>query len=281
MSAIELAVAWVLAIVVALAPPGRKSYYPDAEETQQEAEVRLESVAQDVVEIVYDPDTDPLFEGPYGRARSTTLMLAIMLNESGFRKDVDFGLGKHARGDGGRSWCLMQLNIGKGPTLKWNYVQDRKPRWGDDPSEIFEGYFGEDLVTDRRRCISEGYKYMRLSLRGCKSNPLEHRLAAYVSGKCTDGFEGSSDRFKTAARWFQARRHLMTFSEEDVLQEWPAWQRSRNAFVVSTRTSTNELRDAHAALRKAAQKLTLQAISSQKKMPEAVASRETEPPAQN
>ncbi len=281
MSAIELAVAWTLSIIVAIAPPGRKSYYPDAEETQQEAEVRLESVAKDVVEIVYDPDTAPLFEGPYGRARSVTLMLAIMTNESGFRKDVDFGLGKYARGDGGRSWCLMQLNIGKGSTLKWNYVQDRKPRWGDDPLEIFTGYFGEDLVTDRRRCISEGYKYMRLSLRGCKSNPLEHRLAAYVSGKCTDGFEGSADRFKTAARWFQARRGLMVFNEAEVLQDWPAWQRSRNALVVSTRTSTNELRDAHAKLRKEAQRLLSLRTLDPKRGPEVVASRETDSPAQN
>ena len=129
-------IAWIMAFIVAVAPPGRMLYFPDAQETKEEATVRYNEIAQDVVEVVYDPNTKPLFRGSTGRARTVSVILSIMLHESGFRRDVDLNLGKYARGDKGNSWCLMQLNVGTGRTLKWNKKHNRKVRWNDPPEEI-------------------------------------------------------------------------------------------------------------------------------------------------
>lgn len=48
-------------------------------------------------------------------------VLTVVFHESGFRRDVHSGVGKWARGDQGRSWCLGQLLVGRssaaGPRL--------------------------------------------------------------------------------------------------------------------------------------------------------------------
>lgn len=237
MSAIELAVALVLSIVTTIYSPGEKIYYPAAEETKEEATMRVGDISGDVVEIAFNPDTEPLFDGPYGRTRTAILMLAIMTNESGFRKDVDFALGPDGRGDGGRSWCLMQLNIGKGTTIKWNWVENRVPYWGDDPLNLFNGYYGYELVADRRLCLSEGLKAMTASMRACKKLPLNQRLAGYVIGNCNnpEGYPGSEDRFATAMKWYVRTKALRTYSETDVLAQWADWQKVRHPNVVSSR----------------------------------------------
>jgi hypothetical protein len=270
MSALELAVSWVLSIITTVYNPGDKIYYKDAQETVEEAEARVNDIAGDVVEVVYNPETKPLFLGEYGRVKTAALVAAVMTNESGFRKDVDYGLGPYSRGDGGRSWCLMQLNIGKKRTIKWNWVQDRIPKWNDLESEIFEGYYGQELVTDRRLCIVEGMKLMSASMKACKRLPLQQRLAGYVIGSCSnpDGYPGSEDRFATAMRWYNARATMLTkfienkigeckdgvppeyqwacndedwksqvkFNDEAVLAGWAEWQQKRHSYPVSSKT---------------------------------------------
>lgn len=270
MSAIELAVAWVLSIVTAVYSPGDKIYYDAAQETKQEAEERVLDIAGDVVEVVYNPETNSLFSGEHGRAKTATLVLAVMTNESGFRKDVDLGVGPYARGDGGRSWCLMQLNIGRKRTIRWNYVQDRVPRWNDLTSEVFDGYYGSELVSERRLCVSEGLKIMSASMKACHNLPLNRRLAGYVIGSCSnpDGYPGSEDRFAKAMRWYNARTKMLTkhietgmgecrdlkpgsvyqwacdhkeewksqiaVTDAQIAAEWPEWQKSRHPFKVSS-----------------------------------------------
>lgn len=212
-------IAWILSFIVSVAPPGRKTFYPEAQETRVEAQERYESIAEDIVDVVYDPNTKALFRGSNGRSRTVSVILSIMLHESGFMRNVDYGVGKYARGDQGNSWCLMQLNIGAGRTLKWNVKHDRPPRWGDDPADIFDGYKGEELVKDRQLCIREGLKILRLSFSSCRGLPLNQRLRVYASGSCENGAEGSAARMNTAIRWFQnTRDRRIEFKDSDIMQ---------------------------------------------------------------
>jgi hypothetical protein len=220
---------WILAFITAVAPPGRKLYYPHAQETREEAMVRYNDIAQDVVEVVYDSNTKPLFRGKTGRARTVSVILSIMFHESGFRKDVDLNLGKYARGDKGNSWCLMQLNIGTGRTLKWNKKHNRRVRWDDPPEEIHHGYTGPELIADRKLCIREGLRVLRLSMGGCRKLPLNQRLRAYASGNCKNGAKQSEVRMGTAMRWYAKSRAKRQFVDSDILASVTRLQQQRAA----------------------------------------------------
>lgn len=215
----EPIIAWILAFMVSVAPPGRTTFYTEAQETQEEAQARYQSIAEDVVDVVYDPSTKVLFRGSNGRARTVSVILSVMLHESGFMRNVDYGVGKYARGDQGKSWCLMQLNVGSGRTIKWNTKHDRPPRWGDDPADIFEGHTGEELVKDRKICIREGLKILRLSFSSCRGLPLDQRLRVYGSGSCEKGSKGSAVRMGTAIRWFQnSSVQRREFKDSDIMK---------------------------------------------------------------
>jgi hypothetical protein len=74
-------------------------------ETRGEALVRWHLIAKTIGEVSSNP--------PKGWRGSPDLMartiLSITRNESGWRRDVHSGIGKRARGDGGRSVCLGQI----------------------------------------------------------------------------------------------------------------------------------------------------------------------------
>ena len=244
----NLITAWIFSFILAVAAPGRPQYIPDAVESKEEGIIRLNSVAEDIAAVVWDEDEKPIFKGPQGRARTAAVLLSIILYESTFRKDVDLGLGKHARGDGGKSWCLMQINIGKGNTRPYNPTmrrfalpackegqepcqvyqkvcpigqktcgKDQKvcPSRACDPTdEIREGYAGEELVANRKLCISEGLHILQASL--CTALPVSDWLRAYASGTCDMGSEASQIRMGTAINWFN--RHRPTFTDIQILE---------------------------------------------------------------
>lgn len=211
-------IAWLLTFMVAVAPTNRRQFYPDAQETQQEAEARYNSIASDIVSVVYNRDNPPLFNGPDGRSRSASVVMGIMMHESGFRRDVDYGIGRYGRGDGGRSWCLMQIKTGDGRTATWNKAKNRFKQWGDPESELVQGWTGQELVTDRKKCIEAGYRIIRASFQMCRSLPVADWLSVYASGQCAtegDGAEKSQARMNTALNWFNA--HRPPFSDADIL----------------------------------------------------------------
>jgi hypothetical protein len=184
-TALEKAHAWVLSFIVKNAPPGRKVYFPQGQETEEEALERYKDIAWDIVELAYSKETAPIFKSQnHGRTQMASVWLGIMLHESGFTKHVDYNLGNFGRGDGGLSWCMMQMRIGKGRTVPWNAVEDRQPWWGDNPDDIFPGFEGEDLILDRQKCIGEAHHLIRLSFKKCETLPLLERLTAYTIGKC-------------------------------------------------------------------------------------------------
>jgi len=214
--------AWILSFFVAFAPPGRKVPYKDAIETKEQSLARYESIAHDIVAVVYDPATKPLFRGPDGRARTVSVILSVMHHESSIMRHIDLNLGPYARGDGGRSWCMMQIKVGKGKTLPWNTKHDRPIRWNDPESEIFRGYTGPELIADRKLCISEGLRILRLSFGQCSKLPIQDRLRSYASGNCQEGEAASHNRMNTAMGWFAksyrpelADARVMSWLEED------------------------------------------------------------------
>lgn len=202
-------IAWILSFMTVLAPPGRPQFLPEAKETQVEATERYDSIARDIQEVVLSEP--PVFRGAYAQSRTTALILSLMLHESSFRKDVDFGVGSKARGDHGNSWCLMQINIGTGKTLSWNTVRGRFARPGDDSAEVELGWTGRELVEDRKKCIRAGLRVVRGTL--CNNLPQLEWLRAYASGSCSYGSEESQRRMGVAIRWFNSHKPPMTDAE--------------------------------------------------------------------
>lgn len=208
---------WVMMFITMHAPPGRPQFIEEAKETKEEATARYESIGTDIHEVL---KTDkPLFGGKHGKARTTAVILSLMLHESGFRKDVDTGIGTQARGDHGNSWCMLQQNVGRGRTLAWNIKQDRpayaicKPEQVsstrypcDQADDVHPGYTGPELVADRKNCIRAGLRAMRMSFAACRSLPTADWLRSYASGSCTGGSEASARRMNLAMTWFSNHR---------------------------------------------------------------------------
>lgn len=172
----EAMYAWLLTFLLNVAPYGTCTE-PACYETQPEYEQRIELTLDAALSVAYDIDEQPLFPGAWGREVSVMHMLAVADHESGhFRKDVDDG---RKRGDGGASWCLMGVMVGKG---------------------LAEGHTGKQLVADRRMCFSVGYHIMRLSLKQCGRNL--HGLAVYASGSCHLGRSVAADMMRQGRSWF-------------------------------------------------------------------------------
>lgn len=140
---------------------------------------RYASIADDALAVATD---GPLFGGPLGAERTALFMLSIASYESGFHPLVDSG---RWRGDGGRSWCLMQINIGAYRTA--------------------EGWSGRDLVSHRRRCFTAALRALRDSVAMCKSMHGADAFSAYAHGRCLRGSRAMRARLGRAQAWEQSR----------------------------------------------------------------------------
>jgi hypothetical protein len=202
--------------MVSVAPPGRKTYIPEAQESVEEASTRYESIAKDVAYVVWNKQENPIFQGSRGRERTAMVLLAVATFESSFRKDVDLGVGKMSKGDGGKSWCLNQVNLGR-----------LNPE-GSTPNRILvtigggfkitdhqdEGWSGQDLVDDRQKCFHAALSILRSSFSACARNPIEERLTQYASGHCDQGEEASRLRMGLSLRWMGTK--LPKFKDIDI-----------------------------------------------------------------
>lgn len=157
-------IAWAVALMMSWAPPGR-SRIQDAVETPEEGRARYEEIARAAARVAYDPALEPLVRGPRARATTTAVLLSIAYHESGFRRDVDLGIGKLARGSGVDS-CLLQVRVGRGTTA--------------------EGWTHEDLVGDREKCFRAGRVLIKRSFGACRRLPMLDWLGAYTRGRCTE-----------------------------------------------------------------------------------------------
>jgi hypothetical protein len=185
-------IAYLLSAMIAWSPPSDHDYYAERQDTLE----RYESIARDIATVALDPDEPPLFGGPQARAQTALFVTSIAFYESGgFRGDVDAGIGKRSRGDGGRSWCLMQLNIGEGLTA--------------------EQWSGRELVQDRRKCIHAGLTRIRESFALCHFLPLYDRLSGYTKGRCIADEDLAHRRLRRAMQWWTAHTFAPQESERE------------------------------------------------------------------
>lgn len=180
---------WLVSVLTAWVPPGRRvESYPDSWETKEQALARYHSFAEDLLDVAFDPEEQPLFQGPSWRARAKTALLlaAIALKESGLRKDVDYDLGKLARGDSGRSVCVMQIHVGEGTVPAPGIVGTWKAKDLTGPE-------------NRKNCFRAGLHLVRRSFHACKGAVVD-KLAGYTSGSCDKGLEASGQRIRAYKR---------------------------------------------------------------------------------
>ena len=164
------------------------------------AAARYEEIAKDAVEVAFDPAEKPLFGNSIGRTQSVIVMLAIASYESGFRKDVEEG---RARGDHGRSWCLMQINLGTSRVRLdgdgWAWAKEGEPG----------AWSGEDLAADRQKCFRMALHFARVSYRACGD------LSLYTSGACSS--TEKSAQFRALRAKDALRRNPIDWLDVDVL----------------------------------------------------------------
>jgi hypothetical protein len=198
-------------------PPGR-SFIKVAQESSDIGRIRYEEIATSAIHVAYDPAEKPIFQGKYGRAQTLALLMSISFFESGYRKDVDLGLGSQSRGDSGRSWCLVQIQLDKpnhdGKTKTRILLTNSGYKFIYDPT-FSRGWGGEDLVQDRTKCYRVGLRMARQSFSACSRLPLEERLSAFASGKCNnpDGQAVSRSRVRLAQSWLARSRPPLPDSE--------------------------------------------------------------------
>ena len=177
----------IVNVISYLAPADIKHY--SYQETVAETNTRYESIASDLVEVVFDKDEKPIYTGDDARVRTLSVMLAIDSFESGFHKDVDQGFGKFSKGDHGASWCLGQINLG-GQRV---HVKE------DGTIEYGTGWSGQDLVQDRKKCFRVQLAILRSSF-ACPTSVEDGKLSLYASGDCSKGFTASQNRMKLARK---------------------------------------------------------------------------------
>jgi len=227
-----------------IAPPGRAQYIPEAREDKDEAVERYESIARDAIGVVYDPAEKPLFTGNFGRIKTLDVLLSVASFESGFRRDVDFGEGRSSKGDEGRSWCLNQINLGKANS------EGRTPNriivnFGGGyriTSNQEEGWGGQDLVADRKKCFHAALAVLRSSFASCGKSALQDKLRVYASGSCERGEAESRRRMSLANFWMTKK--MPPFNDDDVMA-WLATPEEKPQ--QETETAPLELRISYAA----------------------------------
>lgn len=84
---------------------------PTTAETVEERDARYHGIADAIAEVVTSPDVVMPFKGKNGAVNSAGLLLAVTYKESGWRKDVDFGVGKRSRG---KAWTPASRRFASG-----------------------------------------------------------------------------------------------------------------------------------------------------------------------
>jgi hypothetical protein len=183
----ESLVAYLLTAMLSWVPPYEHAPREAAADTRE----RYASIARDVAEVAMEGDEEPLFGGKNGRIQTAVLMLAIASYESSFTKSVDEGSGL---GDNGHSYCLMQIYVGKGVTA--------------------EGWTGQDLVQDRKRCFRAGLHMLRRSFGVCHNLQLDDRISAYATGHCLPNMRLSRSRMYRARSYWESHAPPPALPEE-------------------------------------------------------------------
>lgn len=189
MSAYQTLVAWVVSMMMTWAPPHK--LYPGNETMQQAHAATYEEKARDAIAVIYTKENTTIFGGRWGRAMDLALLMKIAASEHAYIETV----GGIPEIRGGRSWCLMSLNIGKGRTI--------------------EGWTGPELDASRIKCFRAGYNAMKRSFGGCRKHPFIYGLSVYNSGTCNNQDTASVNRINEASY----RVNTKVPKDEEILKE--------------------------------------------------------------
>jgi hypothetical protein len=178
--------ALILSIMIDLLHPRvqQRSYI---REPFVDAQMRYESIAEDISAVAMDENEPPLFKGPAAREATAVLLSAVAWHESGFRKDVEICKGIRSKGDNGLSVGLLQVMRGR------NY----------------EGHSATEICKDRRLAIRLGLHVLRRAKETCHGSPRTW-LQSYAAGYC--GVDSSSSRDACAAFERVGQKHLLGIS---------------------------------------------------------------------
>ena len=182
--AMSLLAKWIFSVLVVIAPPEKLSVTVHGE-TLEEMTARYENTAIDMASVI--EDRGPLFKGDDDGRKTAATMVAIMKYESELAQDVAVG---KRRGDHGRSWCYMQINIGKGKNI-----------WGDDEMRT---WVGQDLADDWKKCFTVSYEILRYSLKSCGNYKNGDILSGYTAGVCVVNEKKARNRWNYA-QWIMRR----------------------------------------------------------------------------
>ena len=136
-------IAALTALIIAFAPYGPRRSRDFA--TPELYDAYTTSIAADIAAVIVA--NPPVFG--LSRTQSAALLTAIAYHESGFLPSVDAG---HRKGDNGRSYCLLQLNVDTSGHVQLDGYRDLT---------------GPDLIADRRKCLTVGYELIRRSVASC------------------------------------------------------------------------------------------------------------------
>lgn len=167
-----------------------RAWVPFAPGADPEAEAaRYAAIAQTAYDVAWTER--PVFKGDEAeaRAKGALLLLSIASYEGNYLATVDDG---RVSGDGGRSWCLEQVNFPGGLAHTSFVVKDGEFRW----SPLADGWTPHDLVTDRTKCFTAAYAIARLSIRQCGN------LSIYTSGSCRAKERKAMERMGRATAWY-------------------------------------------------------------------------------
>lgn len=177
----EALAAWLLSVMLASVPPGRSKAPKEAVETAEDGRARYAEIARELAAVALDLEEKPVFGGKLGRERTAALMLAISHHESGWRRDVDLGLGASARAEG-RYHCLMQVAVERGKTTP-------------------EGWSARALTDSRERCFRAALHILQRAAGSCRAQGPDAWLRIYAGGACDRGRHAAERRLGTMRSW--------------------------------------------------------------------------------
>lgn len=156
---------------------------------------RISNIADDLLDVALDRSMPNLYPDDYSRMKTLSVMLATIDAESGFRRDVDYGLYNEVHQS--QDWCLMQIRLG----FK-NGDSARKFRFSGQTFKYDPhiGYSGRELARDRKACFTAGLYVLKASFQACRNVPERNRLAMYLSGSCDKATRQSAQRMRVATR---------------------------------------------------------------------------------
>ncbi len=187
---------WILSVIISIAPGSGK---PSKFETEAEMKARFEATAIDMAEAIRL--SNPLFKGKDAELKTAALVTAVAYFEGGFMKDVDEG---KLRGDGGSSWCHMQLHIGSGHVML-----------GTDEMKTWTG---KDLIKDRVKCFRAGIEVLRSSMATCQKYGPD-MLSQYTTGRCTVGQREARHRWEKFEKIYKGFPYKKEINAPEKLSE--------------------------------------------------------------